>query len=212
MTCDPDPDIWSLTTVIVIVRLLLTLFSWSGPVQVSSVISAPCHHWVTLTPMSGTRLSEWWSGLGSRIRGGWGWSLSLSNHPWRSPTYSALSCEVSDIPCVTQCHPRASHPPIETGAKLWICMYPWPWWSIDCLCVPYPSPWSDPFLPQVLRTLVAPLVCVSFHPNVMSRVTLLISSTPSPLYRESRIWIHYRSTHFLSISIPRYDLNCIQGH
>lgn len=93
--CDVWPRPWHLITdhsdcdwPLVIVRLLLTLFSWSGPVQVSSVISAPCHHWVTLTPMSGTRLWEWWSGLGSRIRGGWGWSLSLKS-----------SLEVSYILC-----------------------------------------------------------------------------------------------------------------
>ena len=155
--CDVWPRPWHLITdhstdcdwPLVIVRLLLTLFSWSGPVQVSSVISPPCHHWVT--PMSGTRLRLMVRAgqqdprkVGSGEGGG---GLSLSNHPWRSPTYSALSCEVWDIPCVTQCHPRASHPPIETGAKLWIRMVSlamMEYWLSVC---PLPSPMIRPISP-----------------------------------------------------------------
>ena len=143
---------------------LVTLSSWrSGPVQVTSVISTPCH---LVIIGSGTHDSQ---GKDPRkvenrvyVEGGGGLFLSFifgglrqhttvmwgPRHPW----------------CDTWPHTSI----LRDKSKLWIpIMYPWPWWYwLSVWVSPSPSraPWSDPFLPPVLRTLVPPLVC-QFSPQ-----------------------------------------------
>ena len=116
--------------------------------QVSSVMRAPCHHWVKNHQNNVGATTE--SQGCPRIMRGWGWH----------------NCQLN----TTLEHLRKSDHNDELQ-----CRYPWPWRDIDCLYVPSPRPVIRPICPPGPQDAgpSPPLVCVSFHPNVMSGVTLL---------------------------------------
>ena len=162
----PGPDIWSLTTVSAecdchwpLVSVLLTLFFWSGPAR----CPLSWEHLVII----GSKIIKTMSGPRLRVRavqgsceGGGGTIVNLTPHFNISETQNTMmNCNV-DI--------------LGHGGILIVSMSP-----------PH-APWSDPFVPQVPRTLVPPLPsCVSVFTPMLWAVSpscLLISSTPSPLF------------------------------